>query len=320
MNIASYNFLIARPQIPLSAMSAPKVRRREAARDAAAPEIAANRGSDTTMRSVVALSSTPGPPVPITKVPEGNLAARISISPPGTKPAEPGGSANRGGISGAGRGAAASAGGSAGSSSLPAAVSVSGGLEPHTGSGGAGAGRSGRLDLTPKEPYQPTPNARQSGRIDTSRLAPGSPPEKILSGSEIYTMHVNLPNLTSASGSWILNFAELDEDQEPAPRRKERLADPVPVHVTDPKYPQDLIKEHVQGEVVLYAIIRKNGSVDSIQVVRDLDSQLDRNAIAALEKWTFTPATRAGVPVDVEAVVHVPFRYTDPREYPASTR
>jgi TonB family protein len=80
-----------------------------------------------------------------------------------------------------------------------------------------------------------------------------------------------------------------------------------------------LIKGHVHGEVVLYAIIRKNGSVDSIQVVRDLDPQLDRNAMDALEKWTFRPATRAGVPVDVEAVIHVPFSYTDPREYPTST-
>ena len=133
-------------------------------------------------------------------------------------------------------------------------------------------------------------------------------------------MHVNLPNVTSASGSWILNFAELAEDEQPGYRRKERLADPVPLHVTDPKYPPELIKGHVHGEVVLYAIIRRDGSVDSIQIVHDLDPQLDRNAIDALEKWTFEPATRAGVPVDVEAVIHVPFTYTDPRQYPTATQ
>jgi len=32
-------------------------------------------------------------------------------------------------------------------------------------------------------------------------LDPSLPPEAILSGSEVYTMHVNLPNLTSVSGS-----------------------------------------------------------------------------------------------------------------------
>jgi protein TonB len=71
----------------------------------------------------------------------------------------------------------------------------------------------------------------------------------------------------------------------------------------------------VQGEVVLYAIIRKDGSVDSIQVVRGLDPQLDQNAIQALGEWKFRPATRAGRPVDVEAVVHIPFLYQNPRDY-----
>jgi protein TonB len=139
------------------------------------------------------------------------------------------------------------------------------------------------------------------------------PPEKILSGSEVFTLHIDLPNLTSASGSWILNFSELDETDRPLYKRREPLAAPVPVAKADPKYPPELIKGHVHGEVVLYAIIRKDGSVDSIQVVRSLDPQLDRNAMDALGEWKFRPATRAGVPVDLEAVIHIPFIYRDPR-------
>jgi len=314
MNIAARPVMIARPQIPLSAMSQPVTREHTATPDASAPDVGVNVSKESVMRNVIALSSTPGPPVPPATVPEGNLAARISISPDGEKP---GSSGNRGGSS-----SGSGAGGAAGSSSLPAAVTIRGGTESHTGGGGgiaAGADRSGRPNLTLKESYQPAVNARR-GPIDPNKLAPGLPPEKILSGSEIYTMHVNLPNVTSASGSWILNFTELDEGEQPAYRRKERLADPVPLHVTDPKYPSDLIKGHVHGEVVLYAIIRRDGSVDSIQIVHELDPQLDRNAIDALEKWTFEPATRAGVPVDVEAVIHVPFSYTDPRQYPTATQ
>jgi len=314
MNIAAKPVVIARPQMPLSAMSQPVTRQHTATPDASAPDVGVNVSKDSVMRNVIALSATPGPPASPATVPEGNLAARISISPDGKKP---GSSENRG-LPSSGSGA----GGPTGSSSLPAAVTISGGTESHAGGGGgiaAGAGRSGRPNLTAKESYQPAVNARR-GPIDPNKLAPGLPPEKILSGSEIYTMHVNLPNVTSASGSWILNFTELDEDEQPAYRRKERLADPVPLHVTDPKYPPELIKGHVHGEVVLYAIIRRDGSVDSIQIVHDLDPQLDRNAIDALEKWTFEPATRAGVPVDVEAVIHVPFSYTDPRQYPTATQ
>jgi len=120
--------------------------------------------------------------------------------------------------------------------------------------------------------------------------------------------------VTSASGSWILNFAQLDEDDRPPFRPKGELSGPVPVEKADPQYPPNMIREHVAGEVVLYAIIRKDGSVDSIQIVRGLEPQLDHNAIEALAQWKFRPGRRAGVPVDLEAVVHVPFNYRDPRE------
>jgi TonB family protein len=65
---------------------------------------------------------------------------------------------------------------------------------------------------------------------------------------------------------------------------------------------------------VLYAIIRKNGSVDSIRVMRSVDPQLDRDAANALAQWKFRPGTRAGVPVDIEAVVHIPFNYAIPAQ------
>jgi protein TonB len=160
--------------------------------------------------------------------------------------------------------------------------------------------------------YEPPSASR--GPANVAALDPSLPPEKILSGKEVYTLHVNLPNLTSASGSWILNFAQLDADPRPPFRPKGQLAGPVAFEKADPKYPPELIKAHVQGEVVLYAIIRKDGTVDSIQVVRGLDPELDRNAIEALAQWRFRPGTRGGAPVDLEAVVHVPFLYRNPRE------
>jgi protein TonB len=67
----------------------------------------------------------------------------------------------------------------------------------------------------------------------------------------------------------------------------------------------------VDGEVVLYAIIRKNGTVDNIQVVHSIDSQLDRYAMEALSRWEFRPALRDGQPVDLEAIVHIPFHFRD---------
>lgn len=301
---------VAKPQlrIPLSAASVRAATRRATHEDSGAipaPEIGATSSeSDAGLHRVIALSATPAPPAPEVSVPQGNLAARISVSPEWPRPGAPGILENHPEKAG---------GGSANSGTLPAAVSVSGGSARTGGGGVAAAGsHAGRLILKPMARYG-APGA-SGGPVNPAALDPSLPPEKILSGKEVYTMHVNLPNLTSVTGSWILNFAQLDEDRRPPFKPKGQLSGPVPFEKVDPKYPPELIKAHVQGEVVLYAIIRKDGSVDSIQVVRSLDPELDRNAITALAQWKFRPGTRAGVPVDLEAVVHVPFVYQDPRE------
>jgi len=41
--------------------------------------------------------------------------------------------------------------------------------------------------------------------------------------------------------------------------------------------------------VILYAVIRRDGSVGSIQVVRGIDPLLDGNAVRALAQWKFRP-------------------------------
>ena len=318
-NIVPKATAIPRPKMPVNAMSAPVARPRDTRADATdAPEIGAADRSDS-RRPIIALSATPAPPAPSAEVPEGNLAARISVSPEGKRPGAVANPTNHSTGPGAGGGAASTAtdgsGVGASSGSLPAAVSIAGGIRPSSRGGIAPSGsRLNTLNLKPPNSNSPPVNSRR-GPPNVSALDPRLPPEKILSGSEVYTMHVNLPNLTSVSGSWILSFAELDEGDGSPFTPRERLAGPVPIRKADPKYPSDLIKAHVQGEVVLYAIIRKDGSVDSIQVVRGLDPQLDQNAIQALGEWKFRPATRAGHPVDVEAVVHIPFLYQDPRDY-----
>ncbi len=145
---------------------------------------------------------------------------------------------------------------------------------------------------------------------------PGAPPETILGPKRIYTLNVNAPNMASATGSWVLQFAELTEEanKRNGPLMALRtdpltdLAGPVPLRKVDPKYPPALVSARVQGDVILYAIIRKDGSVDSIQLVKGIEPRLDQNAMEALARWKFRPAERRGDPVELEAVVTIPFR------------
>ena len=117
-----------------------------------------------------------------------------------------------------------------------------------------------------------------------------------------------MPNLNSATGSWILNFTEMRTTPGAPPAGAADIAAPSPLRKVDPKYPPTAVAEHIEGEVILYAVIRRDGSVDSIQLIRGIDDQLDGNAMRALAQWKFRPAQRDGEPLDLEAIVHIPFR------------
>jgi TonB family protein len=332
LNIAATPLVNEQPRMPISPMATaatPSKMQRSVDQDAgAAPEVGGAAG-DADMNRVIALSATPAPPAAEVSVPQGNAAARIAISPDGKQPGVPGGSEHgvagnggtgghsdaAGGTNGAGGATHGSGGGGNANANSPAAISITGGANTG-GSGGIGAAGSrpgGKLNLKLAPSSEPTRSSHRAP-IDVTHLDPGVPPEKILSGKEIYPVHVNMPNLTSIAGSWILNCAQLDEGDTPGYRPAGAFSGPVPLDKVDPKYPQALIEQHVDGEVVLYAIVRKDGSVDSIQIVRKLDPQLDKYSMEALARWKFRPGTRAGVPIDVEMVVHIPFRFRNPND------
>jgi len=319
LTIAPSPLANAQPKLPVNPMSNSAPAQRNVHADAgAAPVIGATASAgDESLHRLIAISATPGPPAPEVSVPQGNLSARVAISPEGTRAGVPGGSANGADGNGGSGGSAASAGGAGTNSGgnangLAPGVSISGG-NGHSGSAGLGAGnRSKPLILKPMPSASTPPNVSRTEPIDIGKIDPGLPPEKILSGKEVFTMRVDMPNLTSSSGSWILNFAQMDDYAPAYQRPKGKLAAPVPVRKVDPKYPQLAIKQHIDGEVILYAIIRKDGHVDSIQVVRSVDPELDHNAMEALSRWEFRPASREGQPVELEAVIHIPFHFNPP--------
>ena len=75
-----------------------------------------------------------------------------------------------------------------------------------------------------------------------------------------------------------------------------------------PSYTDDAIKAKVQGIVILQAVIRQNGRVDSFKVLRGLGYGLEEKAIQEIAtRWRFRPGTLQGRPVDVLATIEVQF-------------
>ena len=73
---------------------------------------------------------------------------------------------------------------------------------------------------------------------------------------------------------------------------------PVITNRVEAQYTDQAREARVQGVVRLRAIVRRDGTVDSIQVIQGLGSGLDEAAIAAVRQWRFQPATRNGEAVD----------------------
>ncbi|HTT33080.1 MAG TPA: TonB family protein [Methylomirabilota bacterium] len=316
----------ARPKLELNAGAAPRVAPRSQSGEVApAPEVGAAMPDAAIGNSAtfIAISATPGPPAPVAP-PQGNLAARVSISPEGKQPGVPGGSpsgisgANGGAGGGVGSGGGMGTGNGGGKNGMD--VSISGG-NPPANRGLSGLGAAPKISgPSPHTLYtRPDPNPAiedapvRTGPPNFASLPPAAPPEQIFASKKVYKLLVNMPNLNSATGSWILNFSELRVNSEGPRVTSSDLSGPAPLRKVDPKYPPTLMKEHVEGEVVLYAVIRRDGSVDSIQLVRGIDDQLDANAMNALSQWRFRPALRQGEAVELEAIVHIPFHAPDIR-------
>jgi len=314
IDIASSSQAPPKPLLPVNPMSAPRAVSQKTETNAAAPDIGGRPGDSETL---IALSATPAPVAPPPAIPAGNLSARVSISPDGPKPGTPGGTASGNDA----RGANAAGGGGRG----PEGIFISGGNSANTspvsglGIGPASRGTGNALPSRPVPRARIAPEGSKSLSADAEGAAQSAPklglsPREVLGAKHVYTLHVNMPNLTSASGSWVLNFAELNEANTGgyAGSVTADLAGPEPLKKVDPKYPPELRTLHVDGEVILYAIIRKDGSVDSIQLLHSVDPRLDANAMEALAQWKFHPAEKHGEPVDLEAVVHIPFRSRGP--------
>jgi TonB family protein len=302
----------AKPKLEITATSAPRfAERKETGENAPAPELPSPTGSNSgnAASTFIALSATPGPAAPVA-LPQGNLAARVAISPEGKLPGVPG---TKNSATGGTGGEAALSNGTAGAGSSSVGISISGG-NPKPNTTASGLGGSGRL-IIPKNSTAMMKRSdaggvhedsmERSGPPNFAALPPGANPEQIFSSKRVYSMNVNMPNLNSSTGSWIIHFSELHFG-DPVHSSTE-LSAPEPLRKVDPKYPQDLILQHVEGQIVLYGVIRKSGKVDSIQVVRSLDPELDANSVSAFAEWKFQPASKDGQPVDLEAIVYIPF-------------
>jgi TonB family protein len=97
-------------------------------------------------------------------------------------------------------------------------------------------------------------------------------------------------------------------DQDNAEYVTTDIVPPRAIRRVEPNYSRWAVAAHLQGTVVLRMVVTESGRPDKITVLLPLGYGLDEEAVAAIKKWRFEPATKRGKPVSVWATVEVKFR------------
>ena len=73
-------------------------------------------------------------------------------------------------------------------------------------------------------------------------------------------------------------------------------------------YPQIAQENNLEGKVVMMVYLSKSGKVDKVEVLKSDNSIFDKEAIAAVKKTTFSPATQNGLGINYKLPVTVKFQ------------
>ncbi len=121
-------------------------------------------------------------------------------------------------------------------------------------------------------------------------------------GRNVYTMVIPIENFPPYSSDWIVWFAE----RQPRPGDSPFVHAPAPLRkfeTVEPVLPGTRTELRVQ----LAAVITKEGKLQGIKLLRILAPPLESAILRDISAWEFKPATRDGIPVDVDVVMEIPY-------------
>jgi TonB family protein len=118
---------------------------------------------------------------------------------------------------------------------------------------------------------------------------------------------VDVSDLRSGADSLVVDESVFDTQGEAVSDISAVEELPVPINTPAPIYPDLARSGEVEGDVVVQALITREGKVSVVKVV-DGNWVLHDAAITAVKKWTFKPALQQHKPVSVW--VEIPLHFT----------
>jgi periplasmic protein TonB len=131
--------------------------------------------------------------------------------------------------------------------------------------------------------------------VDVNRLGiPGGT-------SNLWTENPIINSIANSSSNFALPPTPLRQ-----PPRISRMMEGNLIHRVQPVYPTLARQARIQGQVVLRAIIKRDGMIENLQILNG-HPMLVQAAIDAVKQWRYRPYFLNGEPVEVETQVTVNF-------------
>jgi protein TonB len=169
----------------------------------------------------------------------------------------------------------------------------------------------------PPPPMEPQPDLSEPEEMDESEdIAEADAPDDMAedSGDDI-DLGLDAGDLASGpgSGSFVVSVPRIGGRRggggggDGGGMMDDVDAPPTPVSKIQPNYPSGLLSKGVGGKVLIACVVDESGKVVSSSIKQSAHTELDKAALAAVAKWKFKPAQKAGRNVRASCVV--PFNF-----------
>lgn len=76
-----------------------------------------------------------------------------------------------------------------------------------------------------------------------------------------------------------------------------------------PVYPESAKQKHISGQVVLHAVISKEGTIEALEVISAPSDDLAESAVEAVSQWRYQPYLLNGQPTEVDTTITVNYSF-----------
>ncbi len=124
---------------------------------------------------------------------------------------------------------------------------------------------------------------------------------------DFYFSEKKIEGKTSADGSTIVETPPSPSESSKRVQVDQGVVEGMLIHKIAPVYPQSALQMHVQGKVILQAVIGKDGRIQNLHSISG-PKELIPAAVGAVQQWRYKPYLLMGEPVEVETQITVNFQ------------